>query len=413
VKLTAQLIADTPLPAPRHVTKLSDGKGLFLLLTPTGQRGWRLKYRLGGKENQLSLGPYPQTPIEAARAAAYEARKQINKGINPAALRRMERSAEYIAATNTFAKVGHEFLALNDSLAARTADKHAWLLGLLAPLHKRLVTDITAPDVVKVLRGLEAQGKREAAHRCAQFAGRVFRYAIQSGYCTLNPAGDLRGALKPKKTVSHAGITDPLQFGELMTWVDADRTDLGFANVRHGMQLLARSFVRPGELRAAEWSEIDLDKAEWKIPRERMKMKRPHLVPLSTQAVAIFRKQHAITGHGQLVFPGVRSGRPMSDAAMGLGLKVMLFDSSRHVPHGFRVSASTLLNEKGFDSALIELQLSHAKRDKVAGVYDRSQRVPERKAMMQAWSDYIDELKTEWKRRVPGAAVPAGNLDLI
>jgi integrase len=214
------------------------------------------------------------------------------------------------------------------------------------------------------------------------------------------------------KTESHAGITDPLKCGELMVWVDADRTDLGFANVRHGMQLLARTFVRPGELRAAEWSEIDLDKAEWKIPAERMTTKGPHLVPLSTQAVAILRKHHDITGHGPLVFPGVRSGRPMSDAAMGLALKVMFFDSSRRVPHGFRISASTLLNEKGFDSALIELQLSHAKRNKVARVYDRSQRVPERRTMMQAWSDYIDELKAQWMHKVPGAAVPTGNRDL-
>jgi integrase len=401
MKLTAQAIAEHPLPPAGKVAKLYDGGGLLLLITGTGQRGWRFKYRLGGKEKQCSLGVYPDVPIEAARAAALNAKKQVSKGINPSELRRLERSAEYIESTNTFAKVGREFLALDDTKAARTADKHEWLFGLLAPLHKKLVTGITAPDIVKVLRGLEAAGKREAAHRCGQFAGRVFRYAIQSGYCTVNPAGDLRGALKPVKTKSHAGITDPLRFGELMVWVDAPRTDLGFVNVRHGLQLLARTFVRPGELRAAEWSEFDLDGAEWKIPAPRMKMKRPHLVPLSTQAVAILRKQHELTGHGPLVFPGVRSGRPMSDATMGLALKVMLIESDRHVPHGFRVSASTLLNEKGFDSALIELQLSHAKRDKIAGIYDRSQRVPERKAMMQAWSDYIDELKKRWVKYRP------------
>ena len=283
------------------------------------------------------------------------------------------------------------------------------MFGLLAPLHRKLVTGITAPEVVKVLRGLEAAGKREAAHRCGQFAGRVFRYAIQSGYCTVNPAGDLRGALKPVKIQSHAGITDPLRFGELMVWIDSDRTDRGFVNVRHGMQLLARTFVRPGELRAAEWSEFDLDKAEWKIPAPRMKMKRPHLVPFSTQAVAILRKHFELTGHGPLVFPGIRSGRPMSDATMGMALKVMLFESDSHVPHGFRVSASTLLDEKGYDSALIELQLSHAKRDQIAGLYDRSQSVPERKAMMQACSDYIEELKARWLKQRPGAAKGLGS----
>jgi integrase len=181
-----------------------------------------------------------------------------------------------------------------------------------------------------------------------------------------------------------------------MRYVDADH--IGFANVRHGLQLLARTFVRPGELRQALWSEFDLDKAEWKIPAERMKMRRPHLVPLSKQAVAILRAQFEITGKGPLVFPGLRSGRPMSDATMGDALKTMFFDSDEHVPHGFRVSASTLLNERGFDSALIELQLSHAKRDKIAGIYDRSQRAAERKVMMQAWSDCIEELKKTAKK---------------
>jgi integrase len=395
-KLTAKMIAEHPLPPAGKVAKLYDANGLLLVITGSGQRGWRFKFRLAGIEKQVSLGVYPDVPIEAARTAALAAKKLVAKGLNPADLRREKRAAEYIESINTFAKVGREFLALDDTRAKRTSDKHQWQFEQLAPLHKKLVTDITAPDVLKVLRGLEAQGKREAAHRCAQFAGRVFRYAIQCGHCTVNPACDLRGALKPVKTVSHAGITDPLRFGELMVWLDANRTDLGFINVRNGLRLLARTFVRPGELRAAEWSEINLDTAEWKIPAERMKMKRPHLVPLSTQAVAILRNQYEVTGHGALVFPGVRSGRPMSDATMGIALKVMLIESDRHVPHGFRVSASTLLNEKGFDPALVDMQLSHAKRDKVASVYDRSQRVPERKAMMQAWSDYIEELKLRW-----------------
>ena len=253
------------------------------------------------------------------------------------------------------------------------------------------------------IASLEAQGKREAAHRCAQFAARVFRYAIQSGYCQMNPAADLRGALKKKVTESHAGITDPTEFGRFMQLVD--QPGYSHATVYNGIRLLARTFVRPGELRQAHWSEFDLDKAEWKIPAARMEMRRPHLVPLSKQAVAILKEQFEVSGDGPFVFPGVRSGRPMSDAGMGVSIKNMCIPPEAHVPHGFRVSASTLLNELGFDSALIELQLSHAKRDKVAGIYDRSQRVAERKTMMQRWSDYIDELKEpKPKKRSVGKA---------
>jgi integrase len=339
----------------------------------------------------VSLGPWPDVTLERARELAKAARRHIKEGRNPADVRRHEKTKEFLAASNTFGKIGLEFLALDDTRAKRTVDKHKWLFELLAPLHKKPVTAIDAPGVLKVLRSLEAQGKREAAHRCAQFAARVFRYAIQSGYGQMNPAADLRGALKPKKTESHAGITDPIEFGGFMELVDTP--GYSHATVYNGIRLLARTFVRPGELRQALWSEFDLDKAEWKIPASRMKMRRPHLVPLSTQAVAILREQLEVSGESPFVFPGVRSGRPMSDAGMGVSIKNMFIPAEYHVPHGFRVSASTLLNELGFDSALIELQLSHAKRDKVAGIYDRSQRVAERKIMMQRWSDYIDELK--------------------
>lgn len=393
--LSDQLILQHPIPAPgKAPAKLYDAGGLLLLVNPSGARLWRLKYRLGGKERSAALGAYPVVSIVEARAKAATAKKLIGRGVDPAVQHREERTAAYIASTNTFERVSREFLELDDTKAERTADKHEWLHGLLSPLHKRLISSIKAPDVIKVLKAIEATGKREAARRCSQYAGRVFRFAIQSGYCELNAAADLRGALKPVKVESHPGITDPVLFGRLMRDIDED--EYAFVTVRHSLQVMARVFLRSGELRGALWQEINLEKAEWRVPASRMKMKREHLVPLSTQVVAILRKQHEISGTGELVFPGARSGRPISDAALGVAIKRLLYLWTvpvAHVPHGFRTSASTMLNEKGFDPAIVELQLSHAKRDKIAGIYDKSQRVTERRAMMQEWSDYIDEIK--------------------
>lgn len=294
----------------------------------------------------------------------------------------------------TFGQAGAAFLAFRKkNKSQRTIDKHAWLLGVLRALWSRPLADITAPDVLAVLRSLESRGNNETARRAGQFAGRVFRYSIGEGWCRYNPAGDLRGNLEGVQTVSHAGITDPLQFGRLIKMID--QPGYSHASVYNGLRLIARTAVRPGELRGARWSEIDRDKAEWRIPAERMKMRRPHLVPLSRQALEILEDQFDSSGDGPLVFPGMRAGRPMSDAAMNISLKQTMFISPKdHTVHGFRSSFSTLMNELGeFDPAVIELQLSHAKRDKIAGIYDRSQRVPDRVKLMQRWADYIDQMR--------------------
>jgi integrase len=244
-----------------------------------------------------------------------------------------------------------------------------------------------------VLRAIEAQGKREAAHRCAQFAARVFHYAIQIGAMRgkVNPAADLRGALKPVNGGNHPGITDPATFGLLMRVLDSKADTLGYASVTYGLQLLARTALRSSELREALWREINFDKAEWRVPAERMKMKREHLIPLSTRTVALFKALHEISGDGELVFPGQHEAE-VSDTALRKRLH-MIFPPEMHSLHGFRTSFSTLMNERGFDSQLIELQLSHRKRDAVASIYDRSERIPERRKLMQDWSDYIDELR--------------------
>jgi integrase len=396
IALTPAIIDSTPIPSRGKSQKLTDGSGLHLLIKDNGRRYWRLKFGLFGKEQTYSIGTYPEVNIEAARQAARDARKLIAKGINPTEIKREEKTKAYVAAARTFGACGREFLDRKlSSLAPATRRKLEWQYSNLRPLFDRPINDIRAPDVIDVLLSIEAKDHRESAHRTGQFASRVFRYAVQRSYCAVNPVADLREVLKPRAVESHAGITNPKQFGELMRYVDAAGPVVGYANVRHGLQLLARTFVRPGELRQALWSEFDLDKAEWRIPASRMKMRREHLVPLSTQAVAILRKQFEITGKGPLVFPGLRSGRPMSDATMGLALKAMFFEPDVHVPHGFRASASTLLHEAGVEPALIELQLSHAKRDKIAGIYDRSQRVPERRALMQRWSDMIEEMKAQ------------------
>jgi integrase len=300
----------------------------------------------------------------------------------------------------TFGQAGAAFLQFKRKIKSqRTIDKHAWLLGVLRKLWPMPLTDITAPDILKVLRGLEGRSQNETARRAGQFAGRVFRYSIGEGWCRYNPAGDLRGNLEGVQTVSLAAITDPVKFGKLVENVDALWMYGSHPSVYNGLRLIARTALRPSELRLARWSEIDRDKAEWRVPASRMKMRREHLVPLSTQALKILEEQWDVSGEGDLVFPGMRAGRPLSDAAMNICLKQTLMVSGDvHTVHGFRSSFSTLMNELGeFDPAVIELQLSHAKKDKIAGIYDRSQRVPDRIKLMQRWADYIDELKEKAK----------------
>lgn len=289
------------------------------------------------------------------------------------------------------------FLAFRqDRKAPKTRKKHEWLAGCLRTLHGRPLQEITAPELLKLLRSIEERGKRETATRVAIFAAQVYRHSIREGWCTLNPAGDLKGGLETPIVTSRPGYTDPEQVGHLMRLVDAE--GYGTQTVQNALRLLVRTAVRPGELRHGLWEEIDLTKAEWLIPAPRMKMKRPHLVPLSRQAVEILWRQWEITGTDDMVFPGLRPHRPISDAAMNMALRALEIPPTEHCPHGCRVTFSTLLNELGVDHELIELQLSHVKADKVRAVYDRSQRVPERRALMQRWSDYLDELKTKAPR---------------
>jgi integrase len=305
-------------------------------------------------------------------------------------------ATHWYPAHRTFLEVGREYLATRDNVAPATATRDAWLLERLSGLHRRPIAQLTTPDYVHALRAIEADGdRRTTAHRCAGLASAITRYAVNLGYAQTNalPAGQLHGTLKPVKQESFAAITDPRRFGQLLRFI-RDYRMVGSRDVAAALRLAPLVFVRPGELRTAEWGEFSLDKAEWVIPAHKMKMRRQHLVPLPTQALEILREQYKHTGSGRFVFPG-REGRPLSEGAFKVALSYFC-PSTEHTPHGFRSSASTMLREQlGFDSEIVELQLAHAKGDKVAAIYDRSQRLPERRALMQKWSDYLDTLRAQ------------------
>lgn len=389
--LTEKDLRGIELP-PAKQRKLWDGKGLYLLLGPRAS-GWRFRYQRNKRERLMSLGPWPATSLTEARSRAQELRKQLETGIDPAERRKTRTAAQIEAKTHTFGTVGAALLEHDDARAPRTRKKHAWLFSLLRSLHARPIGELKTVDLVRVLKAIESdKDRRETAHRAAMFAGRVFRHAIQNGYLETNPAAHLRGALKPVRTEHHAAITKPEEMGSLLRLIEMYPPARAGAALRMAPYL----FVRPGELRQMEWSEVNLEKSEWVIPAAKTKMRREHLVPLARQVVLMLREQQALTGGGRWVFPGRNnSHRPLSDAALSVALKSLWYESDVMTVHGFRATASTLLNELGFDSALIELALAHAKRDRVAGIYDRSQRLPERREMIQRWADYLDGLKAE------------------
>ncbi|MFC4307605.1 tyrosine-type recombinase/integrase [Steroidobacter flavus] len=376
-------------PAPKAYKRF-DEKGMFLFVTPTGSRLWRLKYRIHGKEKLLALGSYPEVSLKRAREKRDDARSLIADGIDPAAKKRAEREAT----ADTLAVIADEYIELRrEHMSARTLSKARWILDdwLLKYLGSRPIATIKAADILSVCRRLESRGKLETAHRTRALAGRVLRYAVATGRLERDPTADLRGALAPVTVRHHSAITDPQQIGELLRAIDEYQ---GQPATAAALRLAPLVFVRPGELRAAEWSEFDLDKAEWRIPGARMKMGEPHIVPLSTQAVEVLRKLQAITGDGKFLFPSLRSAaRCISDNTINAALRRLGYSKEQMVGHGFRSMASTCLNEQGWHPDLIELQLAHAERNKVRAAYNRAERLAERRKMMQGWSDYLEGLK--------------------
>jgi integrase len=384
--------------------KLFDEKGLFLLVTPAGTRLWRFKYRLTGVEKLLALGSYPEVSLKLARSRRDDARKLLANDVDPSAKRKAEKSAQ----AETFASVANEWLeskkaTLTDGTWQRDRDQ---LVKLVGPyLGSRPIAAIEAPDLLAVLRRLEKKGIHDTAHRVRAVCGRVFRYAIATGRARRDISADLKGALAPKGTESYAAITDPAKVGQLLRAIDEYD---GQRTTHAALRLAPYVFVRPGELRAAEWTEINLDGGEWRIPAERMKMRELHIVPLASQAVDILRELHALTGAGRYVFPAIGfEVRPMSENTLGGALRRIGYASEEMTAHGFRSLASTLLNEQGWNPDLIELQLAHKERNKVRAAYNRAQRLAERRKMMQAWADYLDGLRAD-TQRTRSAGEPVG-----
>jgi len=370
--------------------KLSDERGLFLLVMPTGSRLWRLKYRINGREKLISLGAYPDVTLKRAREKRDAARRLIADGVDPS----VQRQAERAALAHSFEGVAKEWLELQTkSLAPETISILSARLnsGLYPYIGSRPIAAITAQEVLTALRRIEARGKHETAHRVRALAGRVFRYAVATGRAQRDVAADLKGALAPVKSKNFASVTDPVRVGELMR---AIHSYSGYPVTALALKLAPLVFVRPGELRGAEWSEFDLDNAEWRIPGERMKMGEPHLVPLSRQALAILQELQPLARGGRYLFPSLLTrDRPMSDNTINAALRRMGYTTEEQTGHGFRSMASTLLNEQGFPPDVIELQLAHTERNKVRAAYNKAKRLPERRKMMQAWADYLDGLR--------------------
>lgn len=370
--------------------KLSDERGLFLLVMPTGSRLWRLKYRVNGREKLISLGAYPDVTLKRAREKRDAARRLIADGIDPS----VQRKAERAALAQSFEGVAKEWLELQTkSLAPETISILTARLdsGLYPYIGSRPISAITAQEVLSALRRIESRGRHETAHRVRALAGRVFRYAVATGRAQHDVAADLIGALAPVKSKNFASVIDPVRVGELMRAIHGYS---GHPVTALALKLAPLVFVRPGELRAAEWTEFDLVNAEWRIPGERMKMGEPHVVPLSRQALAILRELQPLARGGKYLFPSLRTrDRPMSDNTINAALRRMGYTSEEQTGHGFRSMASTLLNEQGFPPDVIELQLAHTERNKVRAAYNKAQRLPERRKMMQAWADYLDGLR--------------------
>ncbi len=374
--------------------KLADEKGLFLLVHPNGSKYWRLKYRFAGKEKVLALGVYPEVRLAEARDRRDQARKTLANGIDPSTVKRLSKQAVTLAHENSFEAVAREWFAkYSPGWAASHGDKIIRRLerDVFPWIGNRPIAEITAPELLAVLRRIETRGAVETAHRAHQNCGQVFRYAVATGRAERDPSQDLRGALPPTKERHHPSITDPKAIGALLRAADGYQ---GAFVTKCALRLAPLVFVRPGELRKAEWSEIDLEKAEWRIPAEKMKMRAAHIVPLSTQTLAILCELQPLTGASRFVFPGARGkNRPMSENTINAALRRLGYSKDDMTGHGFRRMASTLLNEQGWNRDAIERQLAHGERDSIRAAYNYAEHLPERRKMMQHWADYLDKLK--------------------
>jgi integrase len=374
--------------------KLSDGGGLYLLVQPNGSKLWRFRYRFGGRENMLAFGSFPTVTLAQARERRDEARKLVANGTNPSVQRKLDKIAAAASAENTFGALAVEYLAHMEANGASesTLSKNRWLLeDLASPLAKRPIAEIVAAEILVVLKRIEKSGRRETARRLRGAIGTVFRHAVATLRASTDPTFALRGALLRPKVQHRAAITDEKEFGALM--LSIDEYD-GWPTLRAALQLLALTMTRPGDIRFMSRKDIDFDKAMWRIPAERMKMRRPHDVPLSSQALAILKEIWTLSDNGDLVLPSVRSvKKALSENAMNSALRRMGYVKDEVTAHGFRSTASTILNERGYNPDVIEAALAHEDEDDIRKAYNRAKYWPERVKLIQDWANMIDEFK--------------------
>lgn len=390
------------------IYQCTDDRGLYLEVHPSGSKLWRYKYRHLGKQKRLALGRYPEIGLAEARRRRDDARKALEAGSDPLAERKHEKLVAAFKAANSFEDVAKEYIEkmVAEGRADATTTKANWLLEQLELIATRPIADLKPLDVLSALKRIEAHGKHETARRCRSFASRVFRYAVATGRGETDPTSILRGALVVAKVTHHAAILEPHKVGELLSAIDAYS---GHAITRLAMQIAPHVMVRPGELRMAEWSEFDLDSAVWKIPAERMKMRRPHEIPLSRQVLAYLAELLPLTGPQGYVFPAFHtSQRPQSENTINQAFRRMGYGPGEITPHGLRTTASTLLNESGkWSPDAIERSLAHADANGIRGIYNRSRYWEERVAMHQWWSDYLDELRNATALDKPSSKMKA------
>jgi integrase len=371
--------------------KLSDGAGLYLLVEPNGSKLWRFRYRCAGRENMLTFGPYPAVSLGDAREKRDAARKLLAAGTDPSAKRKQDKREAGIAAANTFGAIADEVLSNKEAneAAGSTMDKNRWLLkDLAAPLSDRPIAEITAAEILQLLKHIEKSGRRETARRLRGAIGSVFRYAIVTLRAANDPTLALQGALLAPKVNHRPAITDEKMFGGLLRAIDGYD---GWPSLKAALQFTALTFARPGEVRGAVRREFDLEKAVWRISPDRMKMRRPHEVPLSRQAIAVLEDIWPLSEYGELVFPSIRSNRrPLSENAFNSALRRMGYEQDEMTAHGFRATASTILNSRGINPDVIEAALGHQDEDEIRRAYNRAKYWPERVKLMQDWADLLD-----------------------
>ena len=376
--------------------KLADEKGMYLLVKKSGAKYFRLDYRFAGKRKTLALGVYPEISLKEAREKRDEARKLIDANIDPIEHKKSQQLKLITDANNTFKAVAIEWY---EKFKGKWSESHArrkWHFfekDVFPTFGNTPIKNISAQELLALLTKIQSRGAIDIGHRVRSVCGEVFRYGIYTGRCDRDPSQDLRGVLIPQRNKHMATITDPQQVGELLRAIDGYE---GHIVTKYALQLTPYVMLRPAELRHAEWSEIDLENKQWKISADKMKMRRPHIIPLANQVITIFTAMQPITGREKYVFPSVRSNaRPMSENTITAALRRMGYTKEEMTAHGFRGMASTLLHENSFESAIIEAQLAHAERNKVKAAYNHAEYLDKRTDMMQWWADYLDTLRND------------------